>query len=260
MLKELIKLYGKEKLNTLTKYPSILTLHKLGEKGRLLDGLTTPISSKDKMNASEKIDGTNVRILIYGDEHVFGSREFLLSHSDDLFFDPAQGIVEAMRDFSFNLPKTDKLTVMYGELYGGKVSSNSKWYGTDKLGFRLFDVVEFDNLDVLNLLLSHISSWREKETENGIVYGQNFLPTDEITKRFPQFEMVPSVPFELGDMTHETILSNLQKFIPATNVAHSENALKRAEGVVIRNADRSKIVKLRFEDYERTLKAKKQLC
>lgn len=258
MLKELIKLYGKEKLNTLTKYPSILTLHAIGERGRLLNGLTTPISSDDEMSATEKIDGTNVRILCYGDEHVFGSREFLLSHNDDLFFDPAQGIVESMREFGFAFPKTEKLLVIYGELYGGRVSSNSKWYGTDKVGFRLFDVVEFKNLDVLNLLLPHISSWREKETETGIVYGQNFLKADEIKQRFSQFEMVPSVPFELGDMTHETIMENLKKFIPSTNVAHSENALKRAEGVVIRNADRTKIVKLRFEDYERTLKAKMQ--
>lgn len=55
-------------------------------------------------------------------------------------------------------------------------------------------------------------------------------------------------------MTHSTILNNLNKFIPQTNVQLSQNALKKPEGLVLRNHDRSKIVKIRFEDYERILK------
>ena len=35
-LKQLIEKYGKNKINSLTKYPSILTLHELGGKGKLL--------------------------------------------------------------------------------------------------------------------------------------------------------------------------------------------------------------------------------
>jgi hypothetical protein len=112
-------------------------------------------------------------------------------------------------------------------------------------------------LSPLELPIEKISLWREYETDKGIVYGQNFVSKNRIAD-LTNFDQVPSVPFELGDMSHETIMGNLQKFIPATNVAHSENALKRAEGVVIRNADRTKIVKLRFEDYERTIKAKTQ--
>jgi hypothetical protein len=99
-----------------------------------------------------------------------------------------------------------------------------------------------------------ISNWRERETEGGLIYGQSFLTRTEIEKEFSEFEFVPSIEFELGDLSHEVVLSNLKKFIPATNVALSEAALKKAEGVVLRNETRSKIVKVRFEDYERTLR------
>ena len=34
----------------------------------------------------------------------------------------------------------------------------------------------------------------------------------------------------------------------------ADSALKKAEGIVLRNESRSKIVKVRFEDYERTLR------
>lgn len=85
MIKDLIQEFGKEKINTLTKYPSILTLHKLGEKGRLTNELTTPVEG-EIMYATEKIDGTNVRIICYGTEYLIGSREFILHHCGDLYF------------------------------------------------------------------------------------------------------------------------------------------------------------------------------
>ena len=157
--------------------------------------------------------------------------------------------------FAFTeLPKDNSI---YGEFYGGKVSSNSKWYGTDKIGYRVFDVAFYKDLSILEKSLPEISRWREHETEKGIVYGQDFVPIDNLGQvLMPSFEQVPLVPFELGDMSHETILNNLRKFIPETKVALSDKALKRSEGVVLRNRERTKIVKLRFEDYERTLKIK----
>jgi hypothetical protein len=253
MLKELVLRYGKEKINTLTKYPSILTLHQLGEKGKLKKELTTPIEN-EKMFATEKIDGTNTRIVCFGDEYLIGAREFILHHSSDLYFDNAQGIVEGLKTLNVPIPQTDVFTVIYGEFYGGKTSANSKWYGQDKNGFRVFDIAVYNDLSVLDMSQQEISRWREKETENGIIYGQTFLGRPEMEKQFPQYEFVPLVDFELGDLSHKTILENLKKFIPATNVALSENAIKKAEGVVLRNASRSKIVKVRFEDYERTLR------
>lgn len=253
MLKDLILKFGKEKINTLTKYSSILTLHQFGEKGRLKKELTTPIQG-EKMYATEKIDGTNVRIICYGSEYLIGAREFILHHSHDLYFDNSQGIVDGLKKLNIKVPQTEKFTVIYGEFYGGKTSANSKWYGQDKNGFRVFDIAVYNDLSMLELSQQEISKWREKETENGIIYGQNFLTRSEMQSQFSDFAFVPLVEFELGDMSHQVILDNLKKFIPNTNVALSENALKKSEGVVLRNERRSKIVKVRFEDYEKTLR------
>lgn len=253
MIKDLIKKFGKEKINTLTKYPSILTLHQLGEKGRLRNELTTPILG-EKMYATEKIDGTNVRIICYGSEYLIGAREFILHHSQDLYFDNAQGIVDGLKELNIKVQHTEKFTVIYGEFYGGKTTANSKWYGQDKNGFRVFDIAVYDDLSILELSQPEISKWRERETENGIIYGQNFLTRSEMQSKFSDFELVPLVDFELGDMSHKVVLDNLKKFIPNTNVALSENALKKSEGIVLRNESRTKIVKIRFEDYERTLR------
>jgi hypothetical protein len=253
MIKQLINSYGKDKINTLTKYPSILTLHKFGDRGRLTNEFTTDIQG-EKMYATEKIDGTNARIICYGSEYLIGSREFILHHSHDLYFDNALDIVQGIKNLNINIPITDDFTVIYGEFYGGKVSSNSKWYGKDKIGFRIFDVAVYNDLSILNEPLHVISRWRERETSDGIIYGQNFLTRNEMINNFSTFEYVPIVDFYLGDYSHKTILDNLRKYIPHTNVALSDTATNKAEGIVLRNENRTKIIKLRFEDYERTLR------
>ena len=254
MLKGLIAKHGKQKINSLTKYPSILTLHRFGEKGRLTNDFTTDISG-EQMFATEKIDGTNVRIICFGDEYLIGSREFILHHSADLFFDPAQGIVDGIQDLQVKIPNDlPRLTVIFGELFGGKVSSNSKNYGMDKLGFRVFDVAVFDDLSVLDLSLEEISRWRERETDNGMIYGQSFLPSDVLATHSIYWHLVPSVPFEIAGLSHREILDSLKSHLPKTNVALSDSAQMKPEGVILRNNDRTKIVKLRFEDYERTLR------
>jgi len=253
MLKNLISKFGKEKLNTLTKYPSILTLHKLGEKGRLKNELTTSIEG-ELMVATEKIDGTNARIVCFGTEYLIGAREFILHHSHDLYFDNAQGIVEGIKALPITLPETDQLTVIYGEFFGGKTSANSKWYGQDKTGFRVFDIAVYEDLHVLEQTQAEISHWRESETESGIRYGQNFLTHAGMQSRFPEFDFVPVIKFDLPDFSHQAVLDALKQALPSTQVALSDLALKKAEGLVMRNENRSKIVKIRFEDYERTVR------
>lgn len=263
-LKRLIQIYGKDKINSFTKYPSILTLHKLGEKGKLINELTTDVSG-EIMYGTEKIDGTNTRIVCYGEEFLVGSRENILYYNSDLYFDPAQGIVEGMTNLDAldYIPVTDKLTVIYGEFYGGKVSSNSKWYGQDKVGFRVFDVAVYDDLSILDRSIPQISRWRETETENGIIYGQNFLSIEEMInfmndfQLLPKFQLVPLITTNFGqlsDYSHQSVLNYLNTYISKTNVALSDKAMGNAEGIVLRTNDRSKIVKIRFEDYQRTLK------
>ncbi|MDZ4844583.1 MAG: RNA ligase family protein [Chitinophagales bacterium] len=253
MIKELIRQHGKDKINTLTKYPSILTLHKLGEREKLTNELTTPLEG-EQLFATEKIDGTNVRIICLGDEYLIGSREFILHFCHDLYYDLTQGIVDGLKELQVKFPSTTHLSVIYGELFGGKTSANAKWYGMGKIGFRVFDVAEYDDLSVLNESREAISHWREHETETGIVYGQKFLTRKNITARFSELQLVPEVNFEFTGLGHAEILESLKRFIPSTKVALTENALGKAEGIVLRNEERKKIVKVRFEDYERTLK------
>jgi len=255
MLKELIEKYGKEKVNTLTKYPSILTLHKLGKKGRLTDEFTTDITG-ETMFASEKIDGTNVRLIFWGDEFLIGSRKQILHYSRDLYWDDAMDIVNQFYELGLPVLEPDQLTIVFGELFGGKITTNSKNYGKEKHGYRMFDVAVFDDLSILEEPISAISQWRESTINSSeseaLRYGQPFVNLDAL-KQY-NYERVPSVEFTLDSLEHAAVLEALKRDIPSTNVALTATAKQGTEGIVLRNFDRSKIVKLRFEDYEKSLK------
>ncbi|AII54298.1 RNA ligase family protein [Hymenobacter sp. APR13] len=269
-------------LNTLTKYPSILTLHALGDRGRLTTDFTTPALFSQPLTATEKIDGTSARLLVFADgSYVVGSRENLLTVSGDLLFDPAVGIVEGLRRLIFphyadeqgHLPRLPygagtgqpaPLTVLFGEFYGGKVTGNSKQYGPpEQVGFRVFDVAVFTDAAALATQLQtdirELSTWRESETPAGMRYGQPFLSGKELTAYLtqvglPDVPQLPTYAVPAAESTHETVLAWLREHIPQTQAALSGQAIPgRAEGAILRTADRSSIVKIRFEDYERTL-------
>lgn len=258
MLRALIEKYGKEKINTLTKYPSILTLHKFGERGRFTNDITTNIEG-EIMYASEKIDGTNVRIVCYGDDFLIGSRNNILHYSKDFYWDETMGIVEQFYKKKLPTLVTNKLTIIFGELFGGKISSNSKNYGKEDHGFRVFDVAEIQDLSILEKSITEISAWRESPKDSSIddtlIYGQGFAELD--TLKAYGFNLVPQLKFELPNLEHQTILNSLEQYISKTNVALTKTAKEGTEGVVLRNKTRTKIVKLRFEDYRRTLNHKK---
>jgi len=86
-------------LNSATKYPSILTYHKLGERGRLTDVLN--IDPQGSLVVTEKVDGTNTRVIFMPDGYfLIGSREHLLYAKGDLIGNPALGIVESIKDLA----------------------------------------------------------------------------------------------------------------------------------------------------------------
>src|SRR4051794_37648825 len=84
------------KLNSLTKYPSIPTYHAMGEKGRLSESVL--VRFEGDCIATEKIDGTNARLICTPEGVVAGSREDLLWATGDLIHNPAMGIVAAVRE------------------------------------------------------------------------------------------------------------------------------------------------------------------
>ncbi|GAA1089586.1 RNA ligase family protein [Nocardiopsis composta] len=241
-------------LNSATKYPSIPTYHVLDPKnGGLLE---ETVAFSGEVVLSEKVDGTNARIILFPGGYILGSREELLYARGDLIGNPALGIVDALRGAADRLtPPETGLRVYYLEVYGGKVTGASKEYtGSRAVGHRLFDVAEVD-ADVLAWPRPRISAWREDG-------GQAFLPEDELVaaaekegfERAPRLGSIDAAELPAGIAGMQEFLAEL---LPATRAALDDGAGGRPEGVVLRTPDRSAIAKARFQDYRRTLKRRR---
>jgi hypothetical protein len=244
------------KINSLTKYPSILTYHEIGEKGRLQPTTTTRFEPSDEMVVTEKIDGTNARAIIFpqGETILYGSREELLHAKGDLIANPSQGIVEALVPF---ITKADfrplTVIVVYGEVFGIRGLPNSKQYSVDgKPGFSVFDMVEYPSLREFLLHLEQpiekISAWRDN---SGEIPFASEARLKEIVRLWaplaPRISSPGPLPTGIPE-THEW----LKQALPGkSNAMLDPTAKGQPEGVVVRTPDRKKVVKLRFEDYQR---------
>ncbi len=256
------------KLNSMTKYPSILTFHNI-DRGILQEELVmedgTFPADDPEIFVTEKVDGTNSRILLFGGDYIIGSREELLCAKDDRFFNPAQEIVATVRELAETLapkfqddPVTDDiLFVLYGESYGGSIGKGAKQYsGVHNRGFRVFDAMILHPQQVESLLYTNrevIALWRDGG-------GQKFMSVNERNTMVNMLSAgMESVPYirkcKLSEIPTdiEGAYNWLCQFRD-TNVALDQTGKGQAEGVVIRTADRSFIRKLRFEDYEKTLR------
>lgn len=248
------------RLNSAAKYPSILTYHAIGDKGRLTGEVLVEFPT-DEVIVTEKIDGTNARIIIHPRDNglIIGSREELLHYTMDLLPNPALGIVDAIDQttllgaftiqdhFSEDAPH---ITAIYGEVYGDKVGKAGRQYTSQgQTGFRVFDIARIP-LDVLDLPIEKIAAWRDAG-------NQFFLPDQDLvdlTLDTP-LRLVPAstspVPPPPRDISEA--LTWLHQVAPVSRAVLDSNAGHQAEGVVVRSADRAAIAKLRFEDYQRTL-------
>ncbi|MFI1312477.1 RNA ligase family protein [Streptomyces albidoflavus] len=236
-------------LNSATKYPPIPTYHEIN-RGTLLDH-TVPFHGDVVL--TEKVDGTNVRVVVLpGGDYAIGSREDLLHARGDRIVNPKDPTVPALRSVADRLTAPDTgIRAYFFEVFGDKIGKASRQYtGTRAVGYRLFDVAVLDAA-VLELPRPVISTWRE----NG---GQQFLSEDDLalTAEENGIEVTP----RLGRIPAEqlpTDLSGMQQFLatrlPDTLVALDEGADGRPEGLVLRTTDRSVIAKARVEDYARTL-------
>lgn len=260
------------KLNTLTKYPSILTYHNLGQRGSLIDSLVENKSFDDRdVYITEKIDGTNSRIVFFTNAHGFiydyiiGSREEFLSSNGDRIINPSQGIVknllpiaEAIVEHSLTFPSftlnPNSIYCLYGETYGGNINGAKQYSGHGSYGFRAFDLwdMPFDNvLSVFDMEIDKISSWREHG-------GQPFVDVDEL-HAFCHLYNVSPVPY-ISVIKGSSIPHSLQgvwdwmQVFASSNAKLDDDGKGMAEGIVVRYDDRSLIRKIRFEDYMRTKK------
>jgi hypothetical protein len=254
------------RVNSATKYPSIETYHRL-ERGRLTDEVQVDFAGVGDIIATEKIDGTNSRVLLFlnhevlpwlFEKYLIGSREDLLHARGDLIYNPAQGIVEGVRPFAERVHSgslwNNKIYVFFGEVYGGRgVTQASKFYSKDgsQVGFRLFDAIEFkvqDFRDLIEMPKEKIAAWRQSG-------GQPFVSEARLQEFAEMFEVeltprfaAPPIPTEPHE-THEWLKQVLAEGSRA--VLGDEPGKGKPEGVVVRTSDRSKIAKIRFEDYER---------
>jgi flavin-binding protein dodecin len=244
------------KLNSLTKYPSILTYHALGDKGALLDTVQVPLAGR--VVGTEKVDGTNTRLIFCPDgAAVVGSREDLLWERRDLIGNPAMGIVEAVRDavqrLHERLCRPDAVVVYFVEVFGRNVGAAARQYTKEgKVGFRLFDVAVIGDYEaVLGLPAEQVARWRDQG-------GQTYLDADRLAEAASAagFEPVPAL-FDLDASQVPTGVEDTYRFLlgcGASRCKLDDAAEGVPEGVVVRSPDRSRIAKLRREDYERTLR------
>lgn len=241
-------------LNSATKYPSIPTYHALGERGVLTE---TATAFTGEVILTEKVDGTSSRVVFTPDGDWFiGSREELLTARGDRIANPALGIVEALRPLAERLvgnpAATNQFTVFFLETFGGKIGGQARQYtGAGEVGFRLFDLAYIPTA-ILDLPRAVIAEWRDGA-------GQAFCtePTLRRAAAAEGVELTPrlaTIPADALPATVEDTHTWLTETLPATLVALDEGAGGRAEGIVLRTADRSVIAKARFEDYARTLR------
>jgi len=256
-----------DRLNSLTKYPSIPTYHPMGEKGRLTEEcLLDP--AVDWWSLTEKLDGTNVRIIFTPDGRVLlGSRENLLWSLNDLLYDPALRIVPALRDDArrwndIRLAQSDPrygCFVLYGELFGGKIGAACKNYtGSGRVAFSAFDV-QFIHPEQVEWLRTkerdELASWREGNNQDWVTVRE----LDEVcgllaVERVPHLRQAAAGEVPTGLAETQVFL---QGCIQKSQALLDEGAQGRPEGVILRSSDRKRIYKLRFEDYERTLKPRR---
>lgn len=247
------------KLNSMTKYPSILTYHALGDKGVLQE--TVQIPFEGRIIGTEKVDGTNTRLIFCPDQSVLvGSREDLLWERRDLIGNPAMGIVDAVKETVHRLVETlcrpERIGVYFVEVFGRNIGSGAKNYTRiGKVGFRLFDVVLIENFDELfDWPADKIAHWRD----NG---GQQYIEADRLVKIAQEIGVEPVPPlFDMDASALPTELEATHRFLMRHEWSHcklDESADGVPEGVVVRSPDRSSIAKIRREDYERTLKRRR---
>lgn len=273
-MKTIIDVLGADKLDSLTKYPSIETFH-IMDRGILRENETnlTEEFGDRTLLVQEKIDGTNMRIIVSHDGYIIGSRNQLLSYRDDLIWSDLNAIMtKSFAEMIFvSLKDTEilkkHLLVFYGELYGGNIGKASRQYTKNKdlFCFRLFDVAKFDTQKVIEeLFQTPVSSIKglKRKYQNWIDITSHqkfdgFLePLNEMNVK-----KVPAVGvYKLSKLDEdiETVYKTHLSVFSKSQAKEEEGAKGKSEGIIVRDEKRNFIRKLRFEDYQKTLRKQKK--
>ncbi|MDP9870344.1 MULTISPECIES: RNA ligase family protein [Streptosporangium] len=238
-----------EKINSLTKYPSIPTHHALNPraKGILLE---EPTEYEGTVIGTEKVDGTNARLIVLPDgRFLIGSRGELLTCSGDRVHNPQQGIVDALREVGYKVEGAwDEILVLYLEVYGGKQLPEWKQYGDGTAAFRLFDAATVDP-DRISMDHNEIAMWRDRG-------GQDFAGEAALQAqaKMAYLLLTPRL-FTLDAAELPRSIAGMREFMaPYAATRVSTGTPGRSEGIVLRSHDRRVISKARFKDYDKTLR------
>lgn len=266
--------YTVERLNVMTKFPSIPHLHEYGDRGTVnMDALAVDPDEFFPAYATEKIDGTNVRVCVSMGRVFIGSRDNWVWAEGDSLSRPDMGIADHflqppfLDSFLADLRDYQNTIVYYGELYGGGIGSAWKNYcQTDKWRcFKVFQIVLGRNnliaekLTDSSLKLDQIAEMREDYKLrmpflfdiigdfNGIV---DRMPSAFEGNRVPRLDLVQARDIP---STAAATVEFLRGLVPETLCALEDCEPGPAEGIVLEGAN-GQLAKMKFAAYERTAK------
>lgn len=136
MLDDIVTAYGFDKLDALTKYPNILPLHEIKDNHAttvLTEANYQPVPPHPEnmeIVMRELIDGEIIRILVLDNDYFVGNRdEIVHARGDRIIVDPR--IIPMYRSlmnfFNANMSNNERLMVLYGVVYGGRLKGNERY-------------------------------------------------------------------------------------------------------------------------------------
>lgn len=244
-------------LDTLTKYPSIPTYHII--QGKDLTELRRSIDANNGgLILSEKFDGTGARIIFGpGDDIYIGSRGDILTRLGDFVPNKELGIVAALRPIAERLAREvyvgapdGLITVVYGEVYGGKATDAWQQYGDGEARFRVFDMADF-SVSHLEEPVEALAAWRENAGEHAwypetILQGTTAMLGLGLTTRLGEVER---------DDLPQTIADTLEFGVFYRDTTDGPGL---SEGLVISDRLRKHRLKIRWKDYEKVMRKRTQ--
>lgn len=258
-----------EELNGMTKFPSIYPLHEFIRVGKKMLAHGEPIHSiKDKeFDITEKIDGTNIRIIIHRNcnEVFIGGRGELLAYNKDLLYNDKYGVIDIINKTfdekildSFHKSSFwdgNEFLILYGELFGKGIQKRGKQYNAEGRDFRLFAVRSL-TIETINVFKSiSRENWHSVRRKNT---SMRFFPFGDVLEIRDKLGL-QTVPYHgtinIDDLATPEEVSNFIKDFTNSSINNA-----RSEGIVLHSLDSSDYdhaehgtnfasFKLKFENY-----------